>query len=544
MTERWKYSFSSQILSRGEDYYYSGLVHDLEKDGNTYTATVSGTDDYEVTIEMDEDNDVSYMECTCPYAEEHDTCKHMAAVLYEITEGKSAVSVEEGNRESMDDIIANMTEENLREELKYCINENRNLYEYIYNKYRTEKAGTSDIRKFVSSLNSLAYECGDRYGFIGWSEGGDYVSEFETCLDHYLEPMLERKEYMVAFEALKEAFHIVETVDMDGSGGEHGTLGDDIGEYWKRIIQMASAEDKQILHDWFFNMNKKSGGMINGDEITEILENEFQEKKYTLPLLDQVRSDLNDPEKSYLIDTNLKKYRAFLERCDMPLKEYEDWLSKHEDLEVVMNIRLSEAKEAGDTESVITILKNLCEKETVSWRKRERMDDLLKIYEENGLKKEEKEILLKLLLEEGSTSHVHIQKLRNLCEKDEWNRIRDFYLCSHKTMRLEIYWEEKMYDEVLDVLKDSPLETVDEYEYEMKEKYPEAILSIYLNGLQRMENDHPCAKLYERMRKYLLQTAGFAGGKEPVLDLISQWTMKYPKRTAMLGMLRDVKQQI
>jgi uncharacterized Zn finger protein len=83
MTDRWKYSFSSQILSRGEDYYYSGFVHDLEKDGNTYTATVSGTDDYEVTIEMDEDNDVSYMECTCPYAEEHDTCKHMAAVLYD-----------------------------------------------------------------------------------------------------------------------------------------------------------------------------------------------------------------------------------------------------------------------------------------------------------------------------------------------------------------------------------------------------------------------------------------------------------------------------
>ncbi|MDO4371330.1 MAG: SWIM zinc finger family protein, partial [Clostridia bacterium] len=77
----WERLFKPHILERGMAYYYEGCVEDLEINEDEITAVVEGTEQYDVSIELDED-DVSGMECTCPYAEDGENCKHMAAVLY------------------------------------------------------------------------------------------------------------------------------------------------------------------------------------------------------------------------------------------------------------------------------------------------------------------------------------------------------------------------------------------------------------------------------------------------------------------------------
>ena len=81
---RWQHLFSGTILQRGRDYYRQNKVRSLIRDGDTYYATVEGTEDYQVIIRV-EDSRVSYMRCECPYAEDGNRCKHMAAALYEIT---------------------------------------------------------------------------------------------------------------------------------------------------------------------------------------------------------------------------------------------------------------------------------------------------------------------------------------------------------------------------------------------------------------------------------------------------------------------------
>lgn len=53
-------------------------------------ATVCGTDDYEVLINLDGDREksnIKSMFCSCPYADSGANCKHMAAVLFEWENG-------------------------------------------------------------------------------------------------------------------------------------------------------------------------------------------------------------------------------------------------------------------------------------------------------------------------------------------------------------------------------------------------------------------------------------------------------------------------
>ena len=83
----WKQMFTSKILDRGYAYYTDGLVEDLFRDGDTITAVVNGTEDYEVAFIFD-GNEIEELFCTCPYAEDGFYCKHMAAVLYELEDTK------------------------------------------------------------------------------------------------------------------------------------------------------------------------------------------------------------------------------------------------------------------------------------------------------------------------------------------------------------------------------------------------------------------------------------------------------------------------
>lgn len=76
-----------KILERGEDYYASDAVSELkEYPSGEWHATVSGTDDYEVTISLSGDEIISW-ECDCPY--DGSICKHVVATLMAIRHNRN-----------------------------------------------------------------------------------------------------------------------------------------------------------------------------------------------------------------------------------------------------------------------------------------------------------------------------------------------------------------------------------------------------------------------------------------------------------------------
>jgi len=55
MGKDWKDYFEDRILERGYDYYLSDFIKNIRQVDDTVFATVSGTDDYQVIIELDDD---------------------------------------------------------------------------------------------------------------------------------------------------------------------------------------------------------------------------------------------------------------------------------------------------------------------------------------------------------------------------------------------------------------------------------------------------------------------------------------------------------
>lgn len=71
------------ILTRGEDYYRSGQVENVERNGGHVTAEVSGSEEAPYLVELDfsEGGEVEDWSCDCPY-DWGPVCKHAVAVLF------------------------------------------------------------------------------------------------------------------------------------------------------------------------------------------------------------------------------------------------------------------------------------------------------------------------------------------------------------------------------------------------------------------------------------------------------------------------------
>ncbi|HZZ43790.1 MAG TPA: DEAD/DEAH box helicase [Tepidisphaeraceae bacterium] len=74
-------SFSGAVKSRGRDYFRSGAVHRLRREGDIVRAVVAGSTSYDVTLHL-KDGKAVQAECSCPFfADRGKPCKHQWAVL-------------------------------------------------------------------------------------------------------------------------------------------------------------------------------------------------------------------------------------------------------------------------------------------------------------------------------------------------------------------------------------------------------------------------------------------------------------------------------
>lgn len=97
----WGDQFANRILGCGYDYFQRKLVSQLVQSGDAYTACVSWSEPYEVEITLS-DGDLETAFCDCPYADEGDYCKHMAAVLFAIEESSNnLLNAKESVKESV-----------------------------------------------------------------------------------------------------------------------------------------------------------------------------------------------------------------------------------------------------------------------------------------------------------------------------------------------------------------------------------------------------------------------------------------------------------
>ncbi|HCK87985.1 MAG TPA: hypothetical protein DHW39_04150 [Erysipelotrichaceae bacterium] len=538
MNDRWKHLFRPVILERGRDIFESGEIDEVEKTAEGWRGIAHGTYDYEVETYI-EGEEVTGMSCTCPYAEGGNHCKHMAALLYAVSEEViNPVSVSE----DLNDVLEKMNEIQLRKELKEILLNDSSLKNRILQKYRSAPADMADVNRILSLLGNLSVRIGGRNEYISWEKGWEYVQAFQEILTDSVEPMIERNETMQAFAVLKGAFHILNDVDMDGSGGEHSEIASSIEEYWDRVIHLASKEERTQMYQWFRAMEKRSDDLICGDSITSALENYFDDPEYLLPMLKDMRNKLRgDQADNYMLEYDLEKYKNLLIRSGSDLSEYETWLENHNDLKSVKRILLKEAEGRGDSLQAIAILREMYEQEKIAGLKRSYLEQLLEKYRETGNTEKVKEALWKLLAQYRISSMAYVRELRSLCDSAEWKNARETILAVNESLKPDVYDDEEMYDSLMEYLMHQPVEMMDRYRMKLKDLYPDALSTYYAKYLDRISCRYGNLALYRTMRTYLNILAGIPGGISKANVLIDSWMERYPTRKAMQEMLREVK---
>lgn len=220
MSRKWFKGIKSIIVQRGEDYYLSGRVKNIKQDGDTYTADVIGTEDYETSVEIVDDELVS-CSCNCPY--DGGICKHVAALLFAIEDETNGI-------------------ENFNK-FNYTKIEDENFHKvHDYVKESLKKLDTNTLLNFI---NKFTY-----FGNL------DRLYEMESFIQNALneKPIFDEKVFDSYVEYLKEIDDGKIYIELEEDDYDTSYVKDDHGieEQLRKIISYA----KRVYDAKFYDASK------------------------------------------------------------------------------------------------------------------------------------------------------------------------------------------------------------------------------------------------------------------------------------------------
>ena len=126
--------FDDVIFKRGLNYFYEDRVQDVSKRKDNFYSTVEGTYPYKVKIKVKYD-DIEDMYCNCPYAEDGNYCKHMAATLIYIEQNLEDIVTDKDEEKQIvkrtkeiEKYLANISEQELKQYIKDIALDNKKIY--------------------------------------------------------------------------------------------------------------------------------------------------------------------------------------------------------------------------------------------------------------------------------------------------------------------------------------------------------------------------------------------------------------------------------
>lgn len=548
----WKDLFQEHILARGEAYYFEGAVLELHKTEHGYHAVVEGTEDYEVDIEMEGER-VCEMYCSCPYAENGNNCKHMAAVLFEIEEQNEEDILAEGTcpddqEKEVEEIIERISEEELRSFVKGIAAQDSEIRNTLMTRYAV-KIDEKQMERLKQGVDQLVWEYGDRSGYIDYRNALDFCWALENYLEDKVDTLIERKCYGQAFALTNYVFQTIGNIDIDDSDGGTSQVANVCYDKWKKILENCSEEEKNEMFSWF--MSHLSCDYVVDymeDYMEDFLTHEFQNRE----MLEKMLKDLDERiemqtsstdcgstwSARYGYENNIIKRLELMERLGFSAEEIREYRRQHWRFSVVRELEIQENLNNGNLDEAIRILQEskILDKEYPGLIARY-SEQLISIYETQPDKEVYKKELLYYVFECPQNNLVHIYKLKKVCTDKEWDGYREKILKSPKNYNILYPFMEKegMYEPMLECLKkETFIYNLDRYEKVLKEKFPEQVRDIYISYLRHEAERASNRNRYRELMKYLKKIRRYPRGKEKASEIAKNWRAVYYRRTAMM----------
>lgn len=249
--------------SFGRGQGYLDAVGDLEIGVGQVTATVYGTDAYEVVLDLGDDGVTG--ECSCPHGREGFFCKHLVAVGLTVLGRSGDVPVQQAaaaaKARSLETWLDGLSRDDLLGLVREQVHEDRGLRRRLELRAATAGPDLSNVRARVGEL--LDVRGFSRYGAIEYADAQAYssqVDEVVAVIDGLIDSPQAADAVSIAGFALSAVLEALEQADdSDGwIGGSAQELADAHARAWA-----AAPMDPVELAGWLAGFVLGDGQMLS-----------------------------------------------------------------------------------------------------------------------------------------------------------------------------------------------------------------------------------------------------------------------------------------
>ena len=565
-----------RILLRGEEYYETGAVSELEEDSpGEWTATVEGTENYSVEISMD-GKEIKSWYCDCPY--DGEICKHVVATLLAIRDNEKKVNRSAFSKVKVEVEEAVVIDEtvDIQQLLSFANPQELSqfIYEYasMHSEFKTallnrfmakELSATSkekDYRAEIQSVfNDSYYNRKSRYH----NRYDDFDCDWETVFNR-MDIFLEKADFFLNVGNIDTTIDIaLQTLRSIGENYEDGLLyNDDLypsdyceqaGDLLIKVIEHPKTTQKQktaILQE-LGQLAKLSTyrdyDLYDIDELLMQINLSIQPAEKALELIDKLleeRKDTYDLYQIVLRKVNLLTGLHEEQKAADTIRQY-IYLTEIREMEVDKLIASCQYDEA------IRLLNEgieIAEKEEHIGTVDEWLKTKLRIYE---MTHQTSDVIntCRLLFVSGRDRLEYYSKLKTLVPKEEWKSFLDTmmketqfskYFSFGENDEAEIYVREKDYERLFMLLLSvnyNQLKALMKYAHHLKNTHSEPLIAMYASLLNDYAEQNMGRNHYEFVAQALLCAKKLNGGQEAVKRLVAEFRIKYKRRPAMMEVL-------
>ncbi|MBO0454154.1 SWIM zinc finger family protein [Candidatus Enterococcus murrayae] len=543
----WQSLFEPRILERGLDYYQMGHVTNVIDEAGVLSAIVTGTQDYEVELDLSEEDNLGLF-CECPYAADLNTCKHMAAVFFAWENG-AAKEVSVFSKSELEKAIAAADEVTLRAFLLESLQQDQSLAQRFMG--RIQKSGiTSKTADPFFQVNQIVDRYTDYSDYINYDHAFGFAADLSAFLDTEVQSLIDEERYHEAFDLTNAVFQTIGEVEIDDSNGEIVFLGNECYEIWQRILSLVDPDTKNDMFIWFSRQLAELEHDFLLELIQQIIAEEFQELNFAEQKLRRVEEMLEEAAKQndFIRDYSLASWgiikAELLEQLGKPDEEIEAFYRSMWNHNEIRQRYIKRCIDQKNFYRAIEVLKEsiILDKEyrgLVS----EYSIQLKNLYLQLGEKEAYVEQLYHLIYEDDPGSLETFRELKQLYSTDEWRPIRDkiFNKLAGEVVLDDLYVEEQCYDLLMEeVEKSFMLYKTQSYLVILKDRYPERLLEKYKKEIRGMLHESSSRKKYRDIVYLLQDMKKIPDGKKVLADFVQELKTTYPRRPALLEELERV----
>ena len=535
-------------FERGIEYFKMGRVINLKQLGDKITATVEGTDDYQVTI-YTEKNIISAT-CTCPY-DWGGYCKHIVAALIALSENyPKTTSNTTKEEERTEDILSNLSLDELKVFLRTEFEENPSLKEHFTIYFSGKGIRKRSLFDYKKEINQLYCEVSDRSGFI------KYGTEVEFYSIHNLADWFSKAgnnlEAVTIYQALSEV--IAENMgNVDDSDGYYGD------EFVRAIEDMASCINKAELNHkekkeyikYFFTKYIESDPDYFSEyygyalkEICYLKDDLHYWRKLLQPHLPEKVPDSSRWSEYYQAIEYLKMQLHILDLLNDREEFYhliQRYYHRNHELCLYYICRLEKDGKNKEAVKVAEEGLNIFPPHLTGEIRR----FLNKFYKKHSPEKY-KQNLINLFIQNREWSDY--EKLKEICTEEEWKE-KIITIITNGLLKeriiggtiIELYLKEEMFEQALKhVIAQKSLFTLSLYHKYLAKKFPAIYFNAYQELIPPFADSRTGRPHYREIVKYLKQMKKIEGFAEEFNKLINLLKTKYANRPAFLDEMKAI----